>query len=56
MFLANIDVRLSRSRAYMFLHWYIYLIYKKYNINHSFIITLYILFVIRIIRLFDFPI
>ena len=41
MFLANSDVRLSRSRVYMFLHWYVDLTIKKYNINYSFIIVVY---------------
>ena len=41
MFLANIDVRLWRSRIYMFLHWYVYLTFEKYNSNYSFIIVVY---------------
>ena len=57
MFLANSDVRLLRSRVYMFLHWYVYLtVYLKYNNNYSFIIVVYFLSFIRINRLFDYPI
>ena len=61
MFIANIDVRFSPSRVYMFLHWYVYLTFEKYNsTNYSFIIVEYVveyfLSVIRIIRLFDYPI
>ena len=56
MFLANIDVRLSPSRVYMFLYWYVYLTFKKYNINYSLIIVFYFWSVIPIIRLFDYPI
>ena len=41
MFLANTDVRLSRSRFYMFLHWYVHLTPEKYNSNYSFIIIVY---------------
>ena len=55
MFLVNINVRLS-SRVYMFLPWYVYLNFGKYNSNYSFIIAVYFLSVIRIIRLFDYPI
>ena len=54
MFLANIDVRLSQSRVYMFLHGYVYLTFEKYNSNYSIIIVVYFWFVIHIIRLFDY--
>ena len=41
-----------------FLQYYVYLIFEKYNSNYSFtfIIVVYFLYVIRIIRLFDYPI
>ena len=44
-----VDVRLSRSDDCRFLRWYDYLTW-------SFIIVVYFLSVIRIIRLFDYPI
>ena len=33
IFLANIDLRLLRSRVYMFLNWYVYSTFEKYNSN-----------------------
>ena len=56
MFLAIIDVRLSQSRVHMFLHWYVYLTFGKYNSNYRFMNAVYFLPVIRIIRLNDYPI
>ena len=41
MFLLNINVRLSGSRAYMVLRRYVYISFKKHNSNKSFMIEVY---------------
>ena len=55
MFVPNINVRLSQSRFYIFLRWYDYMSFEKYNSTKSFMIVGYFLTVIRITRIFDYP-